>query len=181
MSYVIAIDVGIKNLGLCIFDFNTAQVVEWDNVCLVPNGRYIPANNVQYVRNFVKRFEKYFENAFQVLVERQIRCNMRIIEAIIHTLYFDECIIISARSVKMHYNLSTKNYRANKQKAVKWATAFVDKNSTAFAPLVAYTFESSTKQDDLADSLLLVMYYLDTYSNQCTDVVIEFEHDDLVE
>jgi len=32
------------------------------------------------------------------------------------------------------------------------------------------------KQDDLADSLLLVMYYLDTYSNQLTGDLV----DDLV-
>lgn len=181
MAYVIAIDVGIKNLGLCIFDFKTAQVVEWDNVCLVPNGRYIPAQNVQYVRSFVKKFEAYFDNVFQVLVERQMRTNMRIIEAVIQTLFYENCLIISARSVKMHYDLSTRNYRANKQKAVEWAKKFVQKNPTAFAPLVAYTFESVSKQDDLADSLLLIMYYLDTYSNQCTDVVLQFENDDLME
>ena len=30
------------------------------------------------------------------------------------------------------------------------------------------SFTGAKKQDDLADSLLLVMYYLDTYSNQLT-------------
>ena len=53
MRYVIAIDVGIKNLGLCVFDFTTAKFVYWDNVSLVPNGRYLPCNNVQYVRDFI--------------------------------------------------------------------------------------------------------------------------------
>ena len=37
-------------------------------------------HNVQYVRDFVQRYERYFNNAFQILVERQMRCNMRIIE-----------------------------------------------------------------------------------------------------
>ena len=50
MSLVIAIDVGIKNLGLCAYDFCTNQVVYWDNVSLTPGGRYVPAHNVQYVR-----------------------------------------------------------------------------------------------------------------------------------
>ena len=56
MSYIIAIDVGIKNLGLCIFDFRTAKVVEWENASLVSSGRYVPSNNVKYVRDFIRRY-----------------------------------------------------------------------------------------------------------------------------
>ena len=175
MSYVIAIDVGIKNLGLCVFDFRTAKVVAWDNVTLVPSGRYIPANNVQYVRDFVKRYGQYFDNAFQVVVERQIRCNMRVVEAILQSMFFDQCVIINARSVKAHYDLSTKNYRANKQKAVAWARQFMQMNPQAFADDVATgALSRSAKHDDLADALLLIMYYLDTYSNQLTNVCYEF-------
>lgn len=169
MSYVIAIDVGIKNLGICIFDFTTSQVVHWDNVTLVHNGRYVPANNVQYVREFVANHSKYFMNAFMVLVERQIRCNMRIIEAVVQTMFFERCLIISARSVKMHYNLSTKNYKANKQKAVEWARDFISASPSAFANNSQSVFLGAKKSDDLADSLLLLMYYLDTYSNQLTN------------
>ena len=169
MSYVIAIDVGIKNLGICIFDFTTSQVVYWDNVTLVHNGRYLPANNVQYVREFVANHSKYFMNAFMVLVERQIRCNMRIIEAVVQTMFFERCLIISARSVKMHYNLSTKNYKANKQKAVEWARDFISASPSAFANNAQSVFLGAKKSDDLADSLLLLMYYLDTYSNQLTN------------
>ena len=57
----------------------------------------------------------------------------------------------------------------NKQKAVNWAQEFVLRNPQAFLDdLVQRCFTSAKKQDDLADSLLLVMYYLDTYSNQLT-------------
>jgi hypothetical protein len=174
MSYVIAIDVGIKNLGICVFDFRHGKVVEWDNVTIVPSGRYIPANNVQYVRDFVKRYEHFFVNAFQIVIERQIRCNMRIVESIIQALFYDRCIVISARSVKIHYDLSTKNYRANKQKAVSWAKEFIHQNPTAFMDdALLRRYSTSKKQDDMADSLLLVMYYLDTYSNQLTTGVPE--------
>ena len=166
MSYIIAIDVGIKNLGLCIFDFTISRVVHWENVTLVPSGRYLPSNNVQYVRDFINKHSLYFENAFMVLIERQIRCNMRIIESVIQALYYERCLIISARSVKIHYNLSTKNYKANKQKAVEWAKDFVHSSPSAFANGTDKVFLGSGKLDDLADSLLLLMYYLDTYSNQ---------------
>ena len=91
---------------------------------------------------------------------------MRIVEAILQAMFYAICTVISARSVKLHYNLSTKNYRANKQKAVQWAQHFLKANETAFDSTCLNSFANKSKQDDLADSLLLVLYYLDTYSNQ---------------
>ena len=166
MSYVIAIDVGIKNLSFVVWDFTTARCVRWENVSLVPSGRYIPANNVQYVKAFVKRYEHYFDNAFALMIERQIRCNMRIIESILQTMFYDRTYIISAKCVKAHYNLSHKNYKANKAAAVEWGNSFVLHNPQVFEAGLADSFNRCKKQDDLADCLLLLMYYLDTYSNQ---------------
>lgn len=166
MSYVIAIDVGIKNLGICAYDFVTNQVVHWDNVSLVHNGRYIPAQNVQYVRDFVWKHAELFEKCTALVIERQIRCNMRIIEAILHTLYADRCEVVNARCVKLHYGLSMRNYRANKAKAVEWVDAFVKQNASVVRQSLIEGYLKSSKKDDLADALLLVMYYLDTYSKQ---------------
>lgn len=168
MRYVIAVDVGIKNLGMCVFDFATAKIVFWDNISLVPNGRYIPANNVQYIRDFVNRYSCFFNEANCVLVERQMRCNMRIVEAVLQALFFDVCTVISARNIKAHYGIGTKNYRTNKQRAVQWADRFITANPSAFNAGVTSAFQLQNKKDDLADSLLLVTYYLDTYSNQLT-------------
>lgn len=166
MSLVVSIDVGIKNLALCAYDFVTSRIVHWDNVTLVPSGRYVPAHNVQYVRDFVHRHHALFEQASVVLVERQMRCNMRIIESVFQCLFFERCHVIAPRCVKMHYNLSMRNYRANKAKAVEWAKDFVQAQPDVFAPGLVEAFKKSSKQDDLADALLLTMYYLDTYSNQ---------------
>jgi len=167
MQYLISIDVGIVNLGICVFDFTCAKYVLWDNISLVPNGRYMPAQNVQYVRNLVTKYHTYFDNAAQIVVERQMRCNMRIIEAVINAMFYDRCTVINARSVKLHYGLSMKNYKLNKERAVAWAREFVRNNElTAFLPGTTARFKAGSKQDDLADALLLCMYYLDTYSNQ---------------
>ena len=82
MSYLIAIDVGIKNLSFCVYDFTNSQCICWENVCLVPNGRYIPQHNVAYVRAFVEKYQHYFSNAFAVIIERQMRCNIIILDVI---------------------------------------------------------------------------------------------------
>lgn len=164
--YIIAIDVGIKNLGICVFDLVKGQVVYWKNESLVPpGGKYIPMLNVQYVKDFIDRHKFYFEAAAQVIVERQMRCNMRIIEALLQSTFYDRCLIISAHSVKKQYDLSTNNYRGNKLKAVEFMTAFSQRNPTVFAEGVLQALDTR-KKDDLADSFLLALYYLDTYSNQ---------------
>jgi hypothetical protein len=166
MRYAIAIDVGIRNLGVCVYDFITCKIVYWDNIPLM-SGRYIPSNNVIYVREFVRRFHHYFNEIACLIVERQMRCNMRIIEALLQSTFYDVCVVINPKCVKMHYGTSKGEYRANKIAAVDWATSFVERNPGAFADSSCLAFNTKgAKKDDLADSLLLILYYLDTYSNQ---------------
>jgi hypothetical protein len=165
MSLVVAIDVGIKNVGVCAYDFMSNKVTFWENVSLVHTGRYQPSQNVSYVRDFINAYSHLFANAFIVLIERQMRCNMRIIEAIFETLYFDKCHVIAPRSVKAHYGLSLRNYRANKNAAVEWVTDFVEENPNVFSDAARAKFAQKGKRDDLADALLLILYYLDTYSD----------------
>ena len=166
MSYVVAIDVGVKNLGICVWDFNTAKIALLQTVSIVPHGRYMPGENVRYVRDFISRFQQYFDDAKVVLIERQMRVNMRIIESVVQALYYEKCIVVSPRLIKMHYDLSTKSYRGNTAKAVEWVTEFALSNPQAFAPGVTKEYSLSKKKDDMADALIMVLYYLDTYSNQ---------------
>ena len=95
-----------------------------------------------------------------------MRVNMRIIEAVLQALYYDTCIVINPKSIKAHYELSTKTYRDSKQRAVQWVASFVENNAASFADGVEQVFDVKTKRDDLADALIMVLYYLDTYSNQ---------------
>lgn len=173
MRYAIAIDVGLRNLGMCVFDFTVSKFVFWDNCSLMPHsGRYVPAQNVRYVREFIQRYQQFFNECAYLIVERQMRCNMRIVESVLHALFYDRCYIIDPKSVKAHYNLSLKNYRLNKARAVEWAADFVGSNPRAFmtdTPLANFT--NHKKKDDLADALLLLAYFLDTYSLQADDCI----------
>ena len=164
MSYFIAIDVGIVNVGLCVYNTRTRRVVLWDCVPLARTGKFIPSRIVELVREFMRRYAVYFDDALKVLVERQMRCNMRIIEAVLEALNPDRCLVIHPRSIKAHYDLRGKDYRENKRKAVEWARDYVVDNTELFAPHALELFAKSKKQDDLADALLLLLYYIDTFS-----------------
>ncbi len=172
MRYAIAIDVGLRNLGMCVFDFTLSKFIYWDNCSLIQGARYTPSQNVRYVRDFIQRHQQYFDECMYLIVERQMRCNMRIIETVFHSMFYDRCYIIDPKSVKAHYNISLKNYKLNKARAVEWATDFVSSNPRAFiseTPLANFT--NHKKKDDLADALLLLAYFLDTYSLQTDDCI----------
>jgi hypothetical protein len=164
MQYIIAIDVGIKNLGMCVYDKTLAKVVYWNSTALVEAGRYSPMRNVEYVFAFMNKHAEYFQNASALVIERQMRVNMRIIEAVFQALCFPICTVLSPRLVKMHYDLSRNNYRLNKQAAVTWMRTYTSEHTDFFDAELAKAAEVHTKQDDLADALLMLVYYLETYS-----------------
>ena len=174
MTYLICIDVGVKNLGLCILNLHTKQIEKWQRVSLYENSKYLPCQNVAYCHQFVSNYESYFSNATAVVIEKQIRANMRIIESVLHALFYDKTTILHARLVKMHYGLCMKNYRLNKQAAVDFVQAAMD-NNNPHTENFKYGLDAwreqwnkENKKDDLADSMLLAMYYTDTYSNDTT-------------
>lgn len=161
--YVTAIDVGVRNLAICVYDLRTQQVCYW-HVGSIVDGKYHPYQTVTLVKTWLDRHSKYFDNSVKVIVERQMRCNMRIIESLIQFATYSKCEVISARSVKAHYGLSMRNYRLNKQKAIQFVTDYMARHPGAFSPTCTETFRTSNKKDDYADSLLLCLFFLDTYS-----------------
>ena len=67
---VLAIDVGIKNLALCLMSTELG-VVHWANEALSDRA-YQPMHNVQFVHEFIERNATLFAMADQVIVEKQI-------------------------------------------------------------------------------------------------------------
>lgn len=158
---VVALDVGIRNLGMCVYDYDKQVITFWQNVPLIKNNSFFrPGHTVRYVKEFVERYKTMFENAAIVLVEQQMRLNMRIIEAILQTLFYEKCVVLSPRIVKMHYDLCKLNYRENKKAAIEWAHQYVAEYPHMLADSVSF---SGKKLDDLADSLLMIDYFLSTY------------------
>jgi hypothetical protein len=167
MSYLVVVDVGIKNMGLLVHDLNTKRVCLWERVDITKGIKYVPSNNVSYIHTLIDKHAQYFANAHMVIVERQMRVNMRVTEAVFQSRFFDKCKVINAQSVKMHFSISMRNYKQNKKKAVEWLdchwgtvlSKFVS-NQTEIWPL----WVAETKKDDLADSMIMMLCYLNTYS-----------------
>jgi len=171
--HLVAIDVGVKNLGICVYDYRSREFVLWDNVsllrCTLPRG-YMPTSTylVHAVHEFVRKHDRYFAGAWQVVVEKQMFGSPRVVEAILHTLCYDRCTVVPARAVKLHFGTGTKTYADNKRKAVECAERYADANADRFADGLLTTFNTAKKRDDMADALLLAVYYTLTYSDPPT-------------
>ena len=163
MSYIIAIDVGIKNLGFVVYDCDDCCVCEWLRVDITNGTKYVPSQNVTYIHDFVKQHADYFAKAHIVLVERQMRVNMRIIESVFQTLFYDNCLVVQAQLVKMHFSISCRDYKQNKKRAVEYLTCIWEDIKTEIPNLDtwALSWNASKKSDDLADSLLMMLFRLD--------------------
>lgn len=147
---IVGIDVGIRNLALCALRDGVPE--QWVNEPLV-EGRYEPTRNVEYCMHFVQKHARLLAAADHVVIERQLRANMRCIEAVLHALHWGKCSIVHARTVKARYGLSRRDYRQNKQAAVEYVLRH--------APPCAATerFQRCRKRDDLADAFLLALFY----------------------
>jgi hypothetical protein len=146
---VVAIDVGIKNLSYCALQ--DGKIVEWANVSLV-EGTYRPSDSVHYVKRFTEVHKDLLEAADLVIVEKQMRANMRINESVIHALYYDKCRAVHARHIKARFGLSRCSYRLNKRAAVDWVSEHLTEEPWRTQ------FSESAKKDDLADSYLMALF-----------------------
>ena len=173
MRYVVSIDVGIQNLGLCIADISVlpAEVVVWERVRLCSSSKYYPAETVSHVVQFVQKYKSYFNELAKLIIEQQMRTNMRMVEAALHALFHANTIVLNPRVVKVHYNLSTRNYKTNKLAAVTYVVEHLDDHKLkVYIPHALWcAYLAGKKQDDLADALIMLLYFLETYSESWVD------------
>ena len=150
---ILAIDVGIRNIAHCAME--NGRVVAWANEPLC-DGNYAPADTVRHVMAYVRRHKSLLDAADKVVIERQMRVNMRVVEAALHALFYDKCAVVHARSVKQRYGLCKRNYRLNKQAAVRFVETLL-----AERPECPWTvhFDRSRKQDDLADAYVMALFF----------------------
>ena len=154
---VLSIDVGIKNLGMCILDSDDEKILYWD-VREITSCGYVQCKHVKHL------FEELLKDHIvdEVIIEKQPNRNvrMRVIEAMIH-MYMTMKEIKSIGYSSKHKLLGQggnlkgkKNYNERKKRGISIVSSLVKGGSYE-----SY-FNTSRKKDDLADSYLQVLSYL---------------------
>lgn len=169
---LIGIDVGLVNLGLCVFDTETNEICVRKVSLLEPknrikkNHRYKMSNIPLLVKYFMEDHIDVLNKADVVVIENQMRKSMLLIQYSISSFLIASNILvkfIDPRSVRRFYNISTSNYRQNKLESVRFAPTLLTVKQREKIALHKYS-----KKDDVCEAIILVFYakaFNETYEN----------------
>ena len=165
---IVSFDVGIKNLAYCIFDTETMKIKDWNIVDITTNKKN---NECSQVVSVLDQYNNLLDSNL-VLIEKQPSKNnkMRIIEALLNAYFVIKGINDKDSSISNVKVYSAKhklgndtfkgkvNYNQRKKLGIYKSEIFLKSNiqDTKFVEL----FEKSKKKDDLADSLLQALSYI---------------------
>ena len=159
---ILSIDVGIKNLAMCLIDDQTQKILQWD-VSGVP-----PEHKDGLYPCFRRHLDDrpWVLDAKTVLIEKQPGQNkkMKSIENFLHAYFVikipeQETIIYDARhKVPDVAGTGKARYRQRKQTAITRCGEFLEKSEPNKSWLPH--FKKSKKKDDLADTVLQALSYI---------------------
>lgn len=162
LMVLLSIDVGIKNLALCLIDEKTEEVLEWDVSGVPPKHRdgLFPC-----MRDHLDE-RPWVLTATTVLIEKQPGMNktMKAVENFLHSYFViknpkSEVIIYDARhKVPDVAGTGKARYRQRKQVSIDRCREFIEQSAPNKKWLPVFT--ASKKKDDLADTVLQALSYI---------------------
>ena len=153
---IVAIDPGIRNLGWSVYDDTKGQFISFGRYDLLKDQP--KAKHTKYpdlVHDFITASKDVFDLADAIVIEIQMPAKFKVIQTAFQCFFWGKSHLISPRSVRCHFDISTGNYAKNKKASVTKIPELdiPMKNKHWFE-----RFEKS-KRDDVADAILLGLYY----------------------
>lgn len=158
---ILSIDVGIRNLAMCMFDETSNLIVQWDTSGIPPqhkDGIYVS------LRKHLDE-KPWILNADTVLIEKQPERNkkMVMVQHFLHAYFVikhpsAETIIYDARHKIPDVSGSGKaQYNKRKRVSIERCSEFIHKHTvnSHWIPI----FTESKKKDDLADTVMQAISY----------------------
>lgn len=165
---IVSIDVGIKNLALCVLENNSIIFWKLINLTYGKNVCLSIINELDEIYNKIS-------NA-TILIERQITrkmCNIQCyLEMYFRLKNFPSVIIYNpkyklAGSGQENSGKGKNNYNARKKAAINLCHEWLDKNKQTEE--IELLWKNTKKKDDIADTLLMAISYI---NNPVEDITI---------
>ena len=153
---VIGIDPGIKNLGWSVYDTEKCHFLSFGRYDLTkdqPKNKH--TKYADLVKDFIDASKEVFEMADAVAIEMQMMARFKVIETAFQCFFYEKAHRVSMRSVRCHFDISTKKYSTNKKASIEIVPSLQisSQNKRWFA-----SFDKK-KRDDVADAMLLALYW----------------------
>jgi hypothetical protein len=168
--YIISIDIGVRNLGVCLLalypSYKLHEVVWIKHVDLTvfthEDGDekncslYHTKTYCDYLAHFFHTYKDLFSIATTVLIERQPLNGYVVVEQLIFSQYRDKAVLISPNS--LHAFMGWQNYDYEKRKHASEAVLrkWLEQGTR---PYLIDEWKSFPRQHDIADALCIALYY----------------------
>lgn len=162
---IVAIDPGIRNLGWSVYDDVKEQFISFGRYDLLKDQP--KAKHTKYpdlVHDFITASKDVFDLADAVVIEVQMVAKFKVIQTAFQCFFWPKSHLISPRSVRCHFNISTGNYAKNKKASV---TKIPELDIPVRNKQWFERFDK-TKRDDVADAILLGLYYSEKGQHKTT-------------
>ena len=160
---VIAIDIGIVNLGLCKVRVRGIDDYECLLARLVDTTRFTcdrrtcklkhTACHVDWAQHLLQTYRADFDEANVVLIERQPPQGHKAPEQLLYAALRDKAVLIHPRSVLAWVGISSMDYELRKE-------AMVRRAKRTYTDDVAQIALAQERAHDIGDALIFVSYYV---------------------
>ena len=153
---VVAIDPGIRNLGWSVYDTQAEKFLNFGRYDLIQDHpKKMHTKYAELVKAFVDASSAVFDLADVVCIEMQMTAKFKVIATAFQCFFWDKAHLVSPRSVRCHFGISTGDYAKNKKASIALIPTL---SIPAQNQLLFQTFDKS-KRDDVADAMLLALYW----------------------
>lgn len=172
---IFSIDPGIVNIGACLFDSVTGEIVWADKVqlCARMKDMKTEAEIIPRVYKifFTEKIYSMIQSAGIVLIEQQMKKKFFLIQYVLGAICFEKNIeykFVSPRSIKTHFK-SGKTSRKKTGTSVRGAKNNHAANKKTAIALATHLFPkfmlrvNVKKRDDVADAILQAKWYADKH------------------
>ena len=162
MVFILAIDIGIINLGYVFSEIkhNKIRVIECNRIditnvkhrrvpicnCKLFHGRNIP----DYLDHFVQETDA-FEKADIILIERQPPVGITNVQDLLFVKFRSRVIFISPNTLHKHFGMDS-DYLTRKNESEAIAKEYLDNFNN---------FIEAERKHDISDAMLMIIYYFD--------------------
>ena len=149
---ILGIDPGLINVGWAVVEDGKLLTCGVFNM----THKVIKKDRKRYAY-LVRRFMRYklFKSCDVVVIERQMSGKLRVVANSFLCFNWGHSFLVSPRAVRNHHGISMSNYRANKKASVARVPRYMTHKQTQ-------RFRSAKKRDDMADAVLIAMYWYET-------------------